>query len=98
MKSVSASLSTRQLVRIARRLAMYSGDNIYDVIQKACLGRFVINIFIYIISLKPLSHLHKFNTLMFQYLHDWSESQQPLVRGKKLTIINDDDADEYGWS
>ena len=32
--------------------------------------------------------------------HGRSESQQPLVRGKKLTIINDDDDDDdddEGW-
>ena len=28
------------------------------------------------------------------YYLEWSESQQPLVRGKKLTIINDDDDDD----
>lgn len=41
LKSVGASLSTRQLLRIARRLAVNPSENMYDVVQKACLGRCV---------------------------------------------------------
>jgi MoxR-like ATPase len=41
LKSVAASLSTRQLLRIARRLTAYPDENLYDVLQKACLARFL---------------------------------------------------------
>lgn len=39
LKSAAASLSTRQLLRIARRLADYPTENLHDVVQKACLAR-----------------------------------------------------------
>ncbi|KAL3861823.1 hypothetical protein ACJMK2_007838 [Sinanodonta woodiana] len=39
--SISTSLSTRQLIRIARRLANFPSDNLNSVIQKACLARFL---------------------------------------------------------
>ncbi|CAD5122119.1 DgyrCDS10568 [Dimorphilus gyrociliatus] len=41
LKSIATSLSTRQLLRIAKRLYTYPGDNVYDVVQKACLAKFL---------------------------------------------------------
>jgi MoxR-like ATPase len=41
LKSVAASLSTRQLLRIAKRLADYPTENLHSVIEKACLSRFL---------------------------------------------------------
>ena len=38
---MAASLSTRQLLRVARRLAAYPGESLYDTIHKACLARFL---------------------------------------------------------
>ena len=38
---MGASLSTRQLLRIARRLSRYPDENVYDLIQKACLSQFL---------------------------------------------------------
>lgn len=39
LKSVGASLSTRQLLRVAKRLARYPNEDLYNTVQKACLGR-----------------------------------------------------------
>ncbi|XP_064614845.1 von Willebrand factor A domain-containing protein 8-like [Liolophura sinensis] len=39
--SLASSLSTRQLLRIARRLAQYPSDDLYSAIQKSCLSRFL---------------------------------------------------------
>ncbi|XP_070538007.1 von Willebrand factor A domain-containing protein 8-like [Ptychodera flava] len=39
--SLASSLSTRQLLRIARRLAQYPNENLHDAINKACLSRFL---------------------------------------------------------
>ncbi|CAH1781042.1 unnamed protein product [Owenia fusiformis] len=41
VQSIASSLSTRQLVRIAHRLAKYPESNFYDIIHKACLSRFL---------------------------------------------------------
>ncbi|KAF4526552.1 hypothetical protein B566_EDAN009123 [Ephemera danica] len=41
IKSLAGSLSTRQLLRIARRMAAFPEDNVYDTIQRACLARFL---------------------------------------------------------
>ncbi|XP_046400469.1 von Willebrand factor A domain-containing protein 8 [Ischnura elegans] len=41
VKSLSGSLSTRQLLRIARRMALYPSDSVYDIIHRACLSRFL---------------------------------------------------------
>ncbi|XP_071450278.1 von Willebrand factor A domain-containing protein 8 [Hetaerina americana] len=41
VKSLSASISTRQLLRIARRMALYPADSVYDIIHRACLSRFL---------------------------------------------------------
>ena len=38
---IASSLSTRQLVRVARRLQKFPEEDAYHVIQKACLARFV---------------------------------------------------------
>ncbi|CAO2591668.1 von Willebrand factor A domain-containing protein 8 [Lemmus lemmus] len=40
-QSLAASLSTRQLLRIARRLSQYPNENLHDAITKACLSRFL---------------------------------------------------------
>ncbi|KAI9366882.1 AAA domain-containing protein, partial [Zopfochytrium polystomum] len=40
-KSLASALSTRQLIRIARRLALYPNDSLHDAIFKAALGRFL---------------------------------------------------------
>ncbi|XP_005370937.1 von Willebrand factor A domain-containing protein 8 [Microtus ochrogaster] len=40
-QSLAGSLSTRQLLRIARRLSQYPNENLHDAITKACLSRFL---------------------------------------------------------
>lgn len=39
LASLSGSFSTRQLLRIAKRLSSYPLDSVYESIQKACLAR-----------------------------------------------------------
>ncbi|XP_062588748.1 von Willebrand factor A domain-containing protein 8-like [Saccostrea cucullata] len=39
--SISASLSTRQLIRIARRLANFPSKDLHGIIQKACMSSFL---------------------------------------------------------
>ncbi|ESN95825.1 hypothetical protein HELRODRAFT_193483 [Helobdella robusta] len=42
LRSVSSSLSTRQLLRIARRLNVYGADDdVHHLVSKACLARFL---------------------------------------------------------
>ncbi|XP_077987566.1 von Willebrand factor A domain-containing protein 8-like [Glandiceps talaboti] len=41
MLSLSSSLSTRQLLRIAKRLALYPNESLHDAVSKACLSRFL---------------------------------------------------------
>ncbi|KAL4221611.1 von Willebrand factor A domain-containing protein 8 [Mactra antiquata] len=41
VSSISSSLSTRQLVRVAKRLANYPSEDLYSIVQKACLARFL---------------------------------------------------------
>ncbi|KAK6644124.1 hypothetical protein RUM43_000391 [Polyplax serrata] len=41
LASLSGSFSTRQLLRIAKRLSSYPQDSVYESIQKACLARFL---------------------------------------------------------
>ena len=41
ISSLASSLSTRQLIRIAKRLASFPSDDLYGVIQKACLARYL---------------------------------------------------------
>jgi len=41
LKSISTSLSTRQLLRVARRLQQFPEESTYSVINKACLARFL---------------------------------------------------------
>lgn len=41
MVSVASSLSTRQLLRIVRRLSSFPSKDYYSIIQKACLARFL---------------------------------------------------------
>ncbi|KAM6177939.1 von Willebrand factor A domain-containing protein 8 [Rhynchocyon petersi] len=40
-QSLAASLSTRQLLRISRRLALYPNENLHSAVTKACLSRFL---------------------------------------------------------
>uniref|UniRef100_A0A8C9PJU6 von Willebrand factor A domain-containing protein 8 n=1 Tax=Spermophilus dauricus TaxID=99837 RepID=A0A8C9PJU6_SPEDA len=40
-QSLAASLSTRQLLRISRRLSQYPNENLHNAITKACLSRFL---------------------------------------------------------
>lgn len=40
VSSIASSLSTRQLLRIARRLATYQAEDLEHSIQKACLARY----------------------------------------------------------
>ncbi|KAL8189776.1 UNVERIFIED_CONTAM: von Willebrand factor A domain-containing protein 8 [Gekko kuhli] len=40
-QSLASSLSTRQLLRICRRLSHYPDESLYDTINKACLSRFL---------------------------------------------------------
>nr|CAD7453762.1 unnamed protein product [Timema tahoe] len=39
LRSLAGSLSTRQLLRVARRMARYPSDNPVDTIHRACLAR-----------------------------------------------------------
>jgi len=41
LRSIASSLSTRQLIRIAKRLQKFSNEDAHSAIQKACLGRFL---------------------------------------------------------
>ncbi|GBM19809.1 von Willebrand factor A domain-containing protein 8 [Araneus ventricosus] len=41
LKNVSASLSTRQLVRMARRLSIFSDASVYNLITQSCLTKFL---------------------------------------------------------
>ncbi|KAM6179532.1 von Willebrand factor A domain-containing protein 8 [Erethizon dorsatum] len=40
-QSLAASLSTRQLLRISRRLSQYPDENLHSAVTKACLSRFL---------------------------------------------------------
>ncbi|XP_058132611.1 von Willebrand factor A domain-containing protein 8 [Dasypus novemcinctus] len=40
-QSLAASLSTRQLLRISRRLSQYPNENLHGAVNKACLSRFL---------------------------------------------------------
>uniref|UniRef100_A0A8C6AAP9 von Willebrand factor A domain-containing protein 8 n=1 Tax=Marmota marmota marmota TaxID=9994 RepID=A0A8C6AAP9_MARMA len=40
-QSLAASFSTRQLLRISRRLSQYPNENLHNAITKACLSRFL---------------------------------------------------------
>jgi len=50
LKSVGTSLSTRQLLRVARRLSAYPNEHLYDVLHKACLAKYVRCLYQYILS------------------------------------------------
>jgi hypothetical protein len=39
LQSLAGSLSTRQLLRIARRMAVYTTDSPAAAVQRACLSR-----------------------------------------------------------
>jgi von Willebrand factor A domain-containing protein 8 len=41
VQSLASSLSTRQLLRVARRMKSYPDENVYDAIQRACLARYL---------------------------------------------------------
>lgn len=41
LTSLASSLSTRQLLRVARRVACYPGEDLHAIIHKACLARFL---------------------------------------------------------
>jgi len=41
LRSIATNMSTRQLLRIARRLQKFSNENAYTSINKACLSRFL---------------------------------------------------------
>ncbi|XP_026544257.1 von Willebrand factor A domain-containing protein 8, partial [Notechis scutatus] len=43
-QSLASSLSTRQLLRICRRLSHYPDENLHHAIHKACLSRFLPNL------------------------------------------------------
>ncbi|XP_058526672.1 von Willebrand factor A domain-containing protein 8 [Ochotona princeps] len=43
-QSLAASLSTRQLLRMARRLSQYPNENLHGAVTKACLSRFLPNL------------------------------------------------------
>ncbi|KAE8748569.1 hypothetical protein FOCC_FOCC004745 [Frankliniella occidentalis] len=44
LRAIAPSLSTRQLLRIARRMASFPSDASYDAVQRASLARFLPNI------------------------------------------------------
>lgn len=39
LANLSSSFSTRQLLRIAKRLSNFPDDSVFDCVQKACLAR-----------------------------------------------------------
>lgn len=41
LRSIANSMSTRQLLRIARRMNEFEGETVYNAVQKACLARFL---------------------------------------------------------
>ena len=41
LASLSSSFSTRQLLRMSKRLLSYPEDSLYNTVQKACLARSV---------------------------------------------------------
>lgn len=41
MVSIASSLSTRQLIRVAKRIAQFPSKDVYGIIEKACLARFL---------------------------------------------------------
>ena len=41
LRSVATSLSTRQLLRVGRRLQKFPDESVYSVVNKACLARFL---------------------------------------------------------
>ncbi|PIK51485.1 putative von Willebrand factor A domain-containing protein 8 [Apostichopus japonicus] len=41
LQSLSTSLSTRNLVRIAKRISQYENESLYEAVNKACLSRFL---------------------------------------------------------
>uniref|UniRef100_A0A8C8RXU2 von Willebrand factor A domain-containing protein 8 n=1 Tax=Pelusios castaneus TaxID=367368 RepID=A0A8C8RXU2_9SAUR len=43
-QSLASSLSTRQLLRICRRLSQYPDESLYHAVSKACLSRFLPNL------------------------------------------------------
>ncbi|KAH0624441.1 hypothetical protein JD844_031871 [Phrynosoma platyrhinos] len=43
-QSLASSLSTRQLLRICRRLSHYPDESLYNAVNKACLSRFLPNL------------------------------------------------------
>uniref|UniRef100_A0A8C0IK20 ATPase dynein-related AAA domain-containing protein n=1 Tax=Chelonoidis abingdonii TaxID=106734 RepID=A0A8C0IK20_CHEAB len=43
-QSLASSLSTRQLLRICRRLSQYPDESLYHAVNKACLSRFLPNL------------------------------------------------------
>uniref|UniRef100_A0A7M4DXF6 von Willebrand factor A domain-containing protein 8 n=1 Tax=Crocodylus porosus TaxID=8502 RepID=A0A7M4DXF6_CROPO len=43
-QSLASSLSTRQLLRICRRLSRYPDESLYHAVNKACLSRFLPNL------------------------------------------------------
>ncbi|XP_074844543.1 von Willebrand factor A domain-containing protein 8 isoform X3 [Carettochelys insculpta] len=43
-QSLASSLSTRQLLRICRRLSQYPNESLYHAVNKACLSRFLPNL------------------------------------------------------
>ncbi|CAG5045403.1 unnamed protein product [Parnassius apollo] len=44
LKSLSSSLSTRQLLRIAKRMAKYPADSAYETVQRTFLAKFLPNL------------------------------------------------------
>lgn len=44
LKSLSGSLSTRQILRIAARMSKFPTENAYEAINRACLARFLPNL------------------------------------------------------
>lgn len=38
--NISSSFSTRQLLRIAKRLTNFPNDSVFECVEKACLARF----------------------------------------------------------
>lgn len=82
LRAVASSLSTRQLLRIARRMASFPTDGCYDAVHRASLARFLPNIARQ--SLEKL--LSTLNVVKPESLESEGQSDKCIVEGDTLKI------------
>ena len=70
--SVSSSLSTRQLLRVARRLAKYPLENLEHSIRKACLAR-------YSVAECYITGMTIWHPSVISFDNSWNPSALPLM-------------------